>query len=339
MNLTLEQIASAVTGAEYYTVEGGALQLHRFNRAEEDYYKKADAGFYMKSQSTAGIRITFRTDATSLTASARISAGSSRTYFSIDVCVDGIPVGNIDNFGCEKLTGVYTGVKLEQGDFTASIELGEGDDKQVSIYLPWSAKCEILGLSLDGATYFSPVKSKNKLLVYGDSITQGYDAQRPYYRYATIVSDLLEADEFNKAIGGEIIVPELARCSNFDSPDYISVAYGTNDWGKVTPEEFLANAREFYATLSEKYPNAKIFAVTPIWRADYENKRPFGPFSLIGELIEKAADGLNNVTVIGGFDFVPKDPDYFADRRLHPNDDGFIPYGELLGAAMLRKIN
>ena len=338
MNLTLEQIASAATGAVYHTIEDGALHLHRFNREEEEYYKRTNESFYVKALSTAGIKLSFVTDADSLTLAVRVKEGSSRSYFSVDVCVDGIPVGNIDNFGCEELKGVYTDVKLSLGDFKASFDLSTDEDKYVDIYLPWSARCEILELTLEGATRFDPASRPKKLLAYGDSITQGYDAQRPYNRYATIVSDLLLADEYNKAIGGEIFAPELASCSDFADPDYITVAYGTNDWGKVTAEEFYDNAHNFYKTLSEKYPNSRIFAITPIWRADFTSKRPVGPFSLVGEIIAKAVADLTNVTVIDGFDFVPKDPDYFADRRLHPNDNGFIPYGEKLGTAILREI-
>ena len=35
---------------------------------------------------------------------------------------------------------------------------------------------------------------------------------------------------------------------------------------------------------------------------------------------------MKNVTVVRGFDFVPKEEKYFADLRLHPNDTGFEHY-------------
>ena len=34
--------------------------------------------------------------------------------------------------------------------------------------------------------------------------------------------------------------------------------------------------------------------------------------------------------MISGFDFVPKDEKYYADLRLHPNDEGFEYYAENL---------
>ena len=45
---------------------------------------------------------------------------------------------------------------------------------------------------------------------------------------------------------------------------------------KVSFEEFEKNASEFYRTLSQKYPSAKIFAITPIWRSDYATDTDFG---------------------------------------------------------------
>ncbi len=42
--------------------------------------------------------------------------------------------------------------------------------------------------------------------------------------------------------------------------------------------------------------------------------------------IEEVAATLPNVTVLYGYDCVPKDPVYFADAYLHPNDKGFIHY-------------
>jgi hypothetical protein len=49
-----------------------------------------------------------------------------------------------------------------------------------------------------------------------------------------------------------------------------------------------------------------------------------------GEIIREQAVGLENVSVIQGFDFVPHDESLFADFRLHPNDKGFEYFVESL---------
>ena len=339
MKLTYETVNAIACGQNYITEEDGSFIFHRFNPDEEKYYYETNEAFYRKALCPSNVRLAFKTDATEIFLSVTTKPGPTRTYFSIDVRVDGIDVGYIDNVEGADLTGAYTGVKLENGDFSGIIELGDNKDKLVEVILPWSVQCTLHEISLKNATYITPSKREKLLIAYGDSITQGYDAIRPSNSYASILGEILSADVCNKAIGGEIIAPELARRAQDASPDYVTVAYGTNDWGKVTSEQFLSNAREFYTALSEKYPSSHIFAVTPIWRADHDSVRPFGPFRLVAELIGKAVESLPNVTLIDAFDFVPQDKSLYADLRLHPNDNGFLPYAELLGAAILRTVN
>ena len=74
------------------------------------------------------------------------------------------------------------------------------------------------------------------------------------------------------------------------------------------------------------YPDAKIIAIAPIWRRNYTEARAFGAFDDVEKIIREAANGLDNVYVIRGFDFVPKNEAYFADLSLHPNDKGFTFY-------------
>ena len=174
------------------------------------------------------------------------------------------------------------------------------------------------------------MKPAKKYLAYGDSITQGYDALRPSNRYAARLADFFGAEEINKANGGEIFVPPLAAMRVDFDPDYITVAYGTNDWSTTDGEAFYRDVKSFYSTLSDYYPDAKIFAITPIWRANFEEEKPFGKFCTVDEHIRAATAELPNVTVISGFDLVGHDIHLFADLRLHPRDEGFAEYYENL---------
>ena len=74
------------------------------------------------------------------------------------------------------------------------------------------------------------------------------------------------------------------------------------------------------------YPNTPLYAITPIWRADYQEEVEFGLFEDMEKDIYEAVSGIDHVTVIRGFDLVPKDISYFGDARLHPNDKGFEDY-------------
>jgi len=131
-------------------------------------------------------------------------------------------------------------------------------------------------------------------------------------------------------IGGEVFYPELVAKKEPFAPDYVTVAYGTNDWSGKDRETFLKDCRAFYSAVSEAYPDAKIFAITPIWRKDKEEERPFGAFAEVEGAIRESVSGLFNVTVIPGESLVPEETSLYGDLRLHPNDEGFRHYFESL---------
>ena len=174
------------------------------------------------------------------------------------------------------------------------------------------------------------------MLVYGDSITHGYDALRPSNRYASKIADVLGAEEINKAVGGEQFFPELAEQKDELNPDYIMVAYGTNDWDSTTEEIVREHCEGFYSALCKNYPNTPIFALTPVWRKNYSDYRVFGEFNKVEKLMSESLKRFKNITVISGYDLIPKDISYFADRIVHPNDKGFEYYFENLYKEMER---
>ena len=314
MKLTFEQIVSITQGAVRVDKNGGCVQFHRFTREQEKTYEKTD--FHPKQYATAGVRLCFKTDGSVLNMKVVTTKASSRTFFSHDVVVDGTYIGSLKN-PTEEIAGEFAGI----------FELGEGE-KQVCIYFPWSACSMLKEMTLENATYVIPVKRAKTVLVYGDSITQGYDAMYPMNRYAGNLADALDAEEINKAIGGEKFCPWLSDAKEEFEPDYISVAYGTNHWHRATPEQFRTLAADFYANLVKHYPNAKIFALTPIWRKDRTDETAFRDFEQIGELIAEVVAPYDNIECIDCRNFVPEEETLYSDLYLHPNDEGFRYYSE-----------
>lgn len=329
MKLDADKLTEIATGAVRVEEENGLISLKRFTLEQEELYKNTNQDFYNKTFSTAGIKLWFKTDSRNLFLKLKVLPSSSRKYFSVDVFSDGKLVGCIDNFSFSELPYDYTKTDCPMGDFSKHFELGTGI-KTVCVHLPWSVRTFIEEVSLDDSSFVEAEKQKKKLIAYGDSITHGYDALRPSNRYVARLADMLGAEEFNKGIGGERFFPELAQYKDLLSPDYITVAYGTNDWNYTDGDSFGDKCKRFYAGLSHNYPNSKIFAITPIWRKDMHERRPFGDFMMIEEHIRNAVADMENISVISGFDLVPKNEKYFGDLRLHPNDDGFFCYAENL---------
>lgn len=325
MNLNLSQIKNITTGAVRIEEIDNAFHFYRFTKHQEELYKNRNTSFYLKTFSTSGVKMRFRTNSQSFFLNVDTSSGNTRSYFAFEVFVNGEKIDDIKNFCESELSGDYTAAQFPFGNFSKKFHLGTGE-KKVLIYFPWSVKATIKELIIDDNSFIKPVKPSKKMLVFGDSITHGYDALYPSNRYISRIANMLDAEEYNKAIGGEIYFPELAEENEPFEPDYILVSYGSNDWNRSTKEDLAQNCKEILCNLSNHYPKAKIFVITPIWRKDMNESRPFGDFRSVGEIVEKQVVEFKNASVIHGFEFVPQNVDLFADLRLHPNDKGFEYY-------------
>lgn len=325
MELTLEQIRDITSGAVSVEQTEAGMRFYRFTKDQLAIYPKRREALVLKSLAASGIKFCFETDSESLFIRGLFEHASARSYFSLDVAVNGEIIGSLDNFSDTEIPPIYVNIGFPMGRYERTFQLGKGM-KTVTVYLPWNKIVTLEAFCLDDGSVVKPVKFPKKLLAYGDSITQGFDAMRNYSRQIGRIAEKLGAEEFSRAVGAECYDPELAALPDAFQPDYIFVGYGTNDFNSKTPEEFTANCNGFYRQLEKHYPNAKIFAITPIWRADMENPRAFTSFFDIEKGIRAATAHMPNVTVIDGQELVPHDPCYYADGRLHPNDAGFEHY-------------
>lgn len=327
MKLSFDMIRSAAFGIERIEEKGGKVQFFRFTKAEEDAYGvSGNVNFYDKTFTTAGVRLAFRTDTSTLAFSYDLEYMPSRPFAFFDVYVDGTLYRHFGSASGE--------VKSSR----AEIPLTEGE-KDIEIYLPWSAKTLIYDFEIDGGAFFTPIKRSKAMISYGDSITQGYDARYPSLSYASALSRLIDADAINKAIGGERFCPEILTEKN-GNPDYVTVAYGINDWANYTYDFIKERSRAFYKRISELYPDSKIFVITPIRYLNYKNETAFGaPANTVDALLRENCADLPNVTVINGWYLTPELSDFYADFTLHPNDLGFGVYAENLYKEISKHLN
>lgn len=330
MILDFKTVKNITQGAVDVKQEYGGIAFYRFTEAQRSAYAECP-DLMIKTHATAGIRLAFETDATVLYMSVMTEAITSRTYFSHDISVNGVVVGRLKNFSSENdvRSDNFT-MPFPLGEIGGTFELGNGS-KTVQIDFPWSVSSVLKELRLDGATYVCPVKLPKTIMFFGDSITQGYDVLYPTVHYSVQLAKKLNAQIYNKAIGGDIFRPQLAQLKEEYDPDYIAVAYGTNDWGKSCSRRDTENrCKEFFCNLVRCYPSAQIFAISPIWRKDHRTSRDaesFGAFSEVARIIESVAADIHTVKYIDGWNLVPHSEDYYADLCLHPNNEGFVHYG------------
>lgn len=320
MFLDLEQIrfiACGVTRVEQD--EDGYFRFFRFTDAQSQVY--LDAGiqdFYNKSFGSAGVRLAFRTDSKRFAFHYRLKTASARKDGWFDVYENGVL---IEHFGCpdESIREAHIEIPLQSGE------------SEVEIYFPWTCRTDLKSVEMtDGAT-LHPICRSKRMICFGDSITHGYYALYPSLTYASHIARMLDADEINKGIGGERFRSELLKEADPIPPDLITVGYSTNDWNFITPAEFEEKCTAFYKRLTELYPKAEIYAISPVWRTDAEKETPYGtPCYTVHQQMEKICERYANVHLIRGWDLVPHVKEFYGDLWLHPNDMGFGIYTENL---------
>lgn len=329
MKLSIQTLHKICLGVVEIEETEAGLVFHRFTKEQRDLYFTRNRSFYKKALASSGVKLRFRTDSKFLGIKGVASSGSSRKYFSFDLFINGEKKESFENFThvTEKPS---TTDEYPCGPFEKEFDLGEGE-KEVLFYFPWSARVDVSEISVSDGAFLEAVKPEKKMLVYGDSITQGYDAAYTSNSYISRLARYLDVEEYNKAIGGEVFWPGLADTDEPFNPDLITVAYGTNDWSKsASLEEFQTNCKSFYEILARRYPDVPIYAISPIWRSTYTFEKPCGDFRNIHNFFVEIAKNIPNMTVIDGWEFVPQNPDLFADRTLHPNDAGFEFYADAL---------
>ena len=322
MILNFEQIKAMTVGAEKVTYDGEYYKFFRFSDKEET------AAPDMLMKYTAGVWIECKTDATALKLKVRVSDPVSvRTYFSFDIFKNSALVGTLQNLPEESRVGNYTIIPCALGEFESEIYLGDGDG-EVKILLPHSLIGEIQKIELIGATYAEPILRDKLYIAIGDSITQGYDALHPSSTYTYKIADMLSARCINKAIAGAIFNPRLLAAAEEHNPDYVSVAYGTNDWSMLQRDVFIKNATEFFDILIEKYPNAQISVISPVWRGDSCVITAMGEFPIASAILQDICEKHPRLKFIEGLDLIPHEPEMYGDLILHPSDEGFKHYFE-----------
>ena len=336
MKLDLNTLQKITNGVTYVDQNDGIFGFHRFTGEQEAYYETVNRDFYNKTFSCASIFLDFYTDADALVIKGDAVAKSSRKYFSFDIFVNGEIKGYIDNMKDGNLSLPYSLNPFPLGAFEGSVELGKGE-KRVRVYFPWSVDPRISEITLENATFVREIPKKSqKMLVYGDSITHGYDALRPSNHHITRLAEYLGLEAVNKGIGAEIFRPGLAAVKEDYEPALVYIAYGTNDWNGQTREYFNECCRGFIEALRDNYKTSPIVMISPIWRGDHTAERKFGSFFDVKADMESIAMDFEGVFVIDGFDVVPHDPNLFGDLRLHPADNGFAYYYENLKDKLLK---
>jgi len=320
MILSKEQIKTIAKGVEHWEdgPEGGLIP-RRFCTEQEEIYK-SHALFFVRNRATSGVRLECRTDASALEMTLRAFAGSAKDWYGFDLKVDG------------KLWGHFEGTLQESDRIHWTCPLPQGE-KHITLYLPCLTGVEILDVTLENATVCESVEYAERILVMGDSVTQGYTSHFPSMTYVAQMAAHRNADYLNQAIGGETFHPEILTPLEWQ-PTMAIISYGSNDWTKKTREQAAKDAEAFLNRFCQLWPGLPTVVLTPIWRADCMTKRKDDfRFEQIREIIEGIASCHPQINVISGAELFPQIEELFDDK-LHPNELGYTLFAKRLCEAL-----
>lgn len=328
MKLTLNEIRAVTRGALRVTEEADGIHFYRCTAKQTAAWKPLSATLSDRTLCTTGVRLDFVTSAKTL----RFSASHGQKY---EVWIDGLLRAKYD-LKASRETGEFPVVPLVDA-------LGhEQDECRVTLWLPSHSVGVLTSVELDDGATVRPYEGyARKFLFIGDSITQGWDAAYDSLSYPHRVATFFDADFVNQGIGGayyhETCFDSLSGEELPFDPDVVTVAYGTNDFGRfATYEEFRGHARAHLSLIAQEYAGKKVFILTPIWRDRREGKK-MGTFEGACAIVREEAEALG-LAVIDGLPLVPANPEFFADGYIHPNLEGFSLYAENLIKALSGKI-
>lgn len=307
MKFTLDDIKLITKGAIEIAETNEGFQFQRFTPYQRSILDKA-SDFGIKATATSGIVLHLLCQGEILTLKYKSNQGSSRKFIAFDCYID------------NQLAYHYFN---EPGDYVFEDEFVltlPNKECEVKIYFPNLNKIILKELTLDGVWKVAP-DSRGKLLAYGDSITQGYDALYPSGSYAAILARHLDLELVNRGIGGERFNAKVLKEEADFMPKVVTVAYGTNDWVYRSFPVLAKKAKDFLFRLSQLYSNIPVYCLLPIWRADENEEAKGGSLDKVREFLREEAQQYPNFKVIQP-EF-PCDVTLFSDGYLHPNDEGF----------------
>ncbi len=313
MKLSFETIKSITIGAVNIWEEDGGIRFSKMSQSAVEAYYALSNVLGERAETTTGIRFDFITDSPFV-------AFTTNTTANYEVKVNGFLVAK----------GAESGVRNQ-------ILLPKNEENHVTIYLPSHGVGKIESIEVADRSVVSPCIYDLKMLMIGDSITQGWNSGVDSSSYAYITSENLNANSIIQGVGGAFYDVTTLDALNDFALDIVTVAFGTNDANRVTDlAEFDKICCKYLTTLKEYYSNSKIFVITPIWRISYDNLKPYGHVSLIAQTIKKHADNLG-LNVVDGLKLVPHYEVYMNDD-IHPNGFGFSEYAKNLTAELKVKL-
>lgn len=324
MHLSIEQTVSCLRGSLAPVITEAGIEPRRFT--DRQLATRTTEGAVSRMRSPAGVSLDFYSNTTTLSFTYTTTFAFCRNWLGFDCCVNGNLVSRYFEEPIAKKSGEIVFC------FDSDCE------KHITVYFPISVPVAIKDVCLSNNATFTPVPAKAKrVLMIGDSILQGMNTRFSSLCLPVLLSKAWQCDILPQAMGGAFFEECYLDKKLPYQPAAVIVALGCNDWFTYADSnEALENsARVFAEKLCRTYPDVKKYFVSPIWSAEWQERRREGmcPYYEVHDLIRRAVDRLDEIVLVNGFSLCGHDA-AFLDDRLHPNEIGFQYYADRLSRAI-----
>lgn len=299
------------------------LVPQRYTPVQLAFYDQLPYGAIMgeKARMSAGVTLEFETNAPTFTLKWKILGGYPRDSKERDTTLD-VYVNDTLIAQQMNLLSLEWNVPLE-----STFDIGKAA-KRVTVFLPHTLIFALDDIVLPkGRYYLAPEPHRTaRVLMIGDSITQGIGSTCSSTGYAMQVARTLGCECINQSVAAVRFEPECLDNLGF-TPDLITVALGTNDWShRADSAEYDDYAGRFLKRLTQLYPDVPTTIITPVKRVrgepDLDPNRPnLHRESELADAIADLCQPYHQLRLIEGWKLVPHTPFFFLDG-LHPNDLG-----------------
>lgn len=288
--------------------------------------------FKQMATCTSDIQVAFTTDSSEVVLDLKIDelpkgassvlqllkAAYLKKLSSVFVTVDGKPYKSfsLDDAG-EHTLSIRLETETSEDDLTRLP--GFNDTHHVSVYLPCLQSASVKNLRGNG-TFFSPDEPKKKLVVFGDSIAQGFVVERPDKTWPRCLAKRMKLEVVNQGIGGQVYQP--GSYTFIDDASLVIVALGANyRYEKCSKSQVTYDIQNSLWQISQMYVDTRVVVLTPTpYFEDAYPTHPYSCFAEIPQIIEEVA-GKFGLQCISGEKLLPQEKKYFADD-VHPNSKG-----------------
>ena len=264
-----------IHGAKFVKMENGELVMHR--HSDEVYAKKKKELRFNseKAKSSTGISIRFKTS--SPTVKINIAIGNEEMkkkpaggFIGIYQAIDAIKTPVHTSPAVGSIPDDKFKISYEKGkSFTIDVKSKSiGSIVEYKITLPIFIDVNLVGLELEKGYNLVDYNKEVKpiYVAYGNSITHGRAQSGTSETYPYLLSEWMNWELYNTAVGGGKTSLEMAKMidETFPHIDYMTVLIGYNDYAGAgeSSSTYRSNYTDFINKIRENHPNTKIYCIT-----------------------------------------------------------------------------